>query len=216
MVGLSRDRAALEAVRGTIEQAGGRAGLVVCDVADLDALAGAIEGVAKEHGRLDILVNNAGVTRDNLVLRMSLEDWETVLRVDLTAAFVAIRSASRYMMRARYGRIVNIGSTSATIGNAGQANYAAAKAGLEGLTRTVAREFGAKGITCNLLAPGWVETDMTASLPAEVREAAVAMTVVKRLASPDDIAAAVEFLCSEQAGYITGQTLCVDGGMTMR
>jgi 3-oxoacyl-[acyl-carrier protein] reductase len=146
---------------------------------------------------------------------MSDEDWDEVLRVNLTSAFVAIRSAARAMMRGKFGRIVNIGSTSGVVGNAGQSNYAAAKAGLIGLTKTVARELGGKGITCNCLCPGFVETDMTKGLPAEVREGVMGMMALRRLGEPADVAAAVAYLTADDAGFITGQTICVDGGLTM-
>jgi 3-oxoacyl-[acyl-carrier protein] reductase len=184
-------------------------------MADAHAVQAAMEKVATDLGRLDILVNNAGVTRDGLALRMSDEDWDAVLDINLKAAFIACRAAARSMMRGKFGRIVNIGSTSGVVGNAGQANYAAAKAGLIGLTKSLARELGAKGITANVVAPGFVETDMTAGLPEQVKERVLEAMAVKRLGKPEDIAEAVSYVASDHAGYLTGQVLCVDGGLTM-
>lgn len=212
---VSRSEGPLRDVEHAIREAGGSASVRAVDVGDRSAWGSAVESIAGEHGRLDILVNNAGITRDGLILRMSDEDWDEVLRVNLTSAFVAIRSAARAMMRGKFGRIVNIGSTSGVVGNAGQSNYAAAKAGLIGLTKTVARELGGKGITCNCLCPGFVETDMTKGLPAEVREGVMGMMALRRLGEPADVAAAVAYLTADDAGFITGQTICVDGGLTM-
>ncbi len=212
---VARSEGPLTEVRSAIEEAGGSAWVKPVDVGHADALAAAIEEVAGELGRLDILVNNAGITRDNLLLRMSDAEWDEVLRVNLTSAFVAIRAAARPMMKNRFGRIVNIGSTSGLMGNPGQANYAAAKAGLVGLTKTVARELGSKGITCNLIAPGFVETDMTAGLPEAIVEKVKETMAVKRLGTPEDIAAAVAYATSDDAEYLTGQVIAVDGGLTM-
>ncbi len=212
---ISRSEGPLAEVRAEIESAGGAANVVAVDVADTAAFQSAIDGVIEEFGRLDVLVNNAGITRDGLVMRMSDEDFEIVLRTNLTSAFVACRSASRAMMKHRFGRIVNIASTSGVVGNPGQANYAASKAGLIGLTKSLAKELGSKGITANVVAPGFVETDMTASLGDAVRGRVVELMAVKRLGTPDDIAAAVEYVASDGAGYLTGQVLCVDGGLTM-
>jgi 3-oxoacyl-[acyl-carrier protein] reductase len=212
---VSRSPGPLAEVKAEIERAGGRASVRVVDVADSTALAGALDAAAEEHGRLDILVNNAGMTRDGLLLRMSDDDWDQVLRINLTSAFVAIRAAARPMIRHRFGRIVNIGSTTGVVGNAGQANYAAAKAGLTGLTKTVARELGGKGITCNCVCPGFVETDMTVGLPQQIKDGILGVMPVKRLGAPDDIAAAVAYVTSDAAGFLTGQTICVDGGLTM-
>ncbi len=186
-----------------------------CDVGDGAALAALVESVPSEFGRLDILVNNAGITRDGLILRMSDEDWSDVLRINLTSAFVACRAATRAMMRGKFGRIVNIGSVSGIVGNAGQANYAAAKAGLAGLTKSIAREFASKGITANVVAPGFIETDMTEALGPAIKEAVLPGIPVKRFGRAEEIAAAVSFLASDDAGYITGQVVVVDGGMSM-
>ena len=212
---ISRTEGPLSEVRAQIEAAGGTASTIAVDVSDSAAFAKAIESVGEKHGRLDILVNNAGITKDGLILRMSDEDWASVLQTNLTSAFVAVRAAARLMMKNRFGRIVNIGSTSGVVGNAGQANYAAAKAGLIGFTKTIARELGGKGITANVIAPGFIETDMTHNLPPQVKEKVIERMAVKRLGAGEDIAAAVAYVSSDDAGFLTGQTLCVDGGMTM-
>ena len=211
----ARSEGPLSDLKHQIEQSGGKASMVVADVGDPAALNAAVEMVIKHHERLDILVNNAGITKDGLALRMSDADWGAVLQTNLTSAFVACRAAARAMMRQRFGRIVNIGSTSGLVGNAGQANYAAAKAGLVGLTKTLARELGSKGITANVISPGYISTDMTENLPPEIKDKITAMIAVGRLGIVDDIAAAVAYVTSDEAGYLTGQTLVVDGGMTM-
>lgn len=212
---VGRSPGPLSEVKALAEDAGGLATLRTADVGKGAELTAVIDAVASDLGRLDILVNNAGITKDMLALRLSDEDWNEVIRVNLTSAFVAIRAAARHMMRARFGRIINIGSTSGLVGNAGQANYAAAKAGLVGLTKTIARELGAKGITCNLVAPGYIQTDMTHSLPDEIKQKVLDMTAVRRLGTPDDIAAGVAYVASDEAGFLTGQVLTIDGGMTM-
>ncbi len=212
---MARSAGPLEELQGEITRAGGRATARTVDVSDSAQFAGAIEQVAGELGRLDVLVNNAGITRDNLILRMSDAEWAEVVQTNLTSAFVACRAAARPMMKGKFGRIVNIASTSGVVGNAGQANYAAAKAGLIGLSKTIARELGGKGITCNVVAPGYIETDMTANLPQEVKDKIESMVAVRRLGTAEDIAAAVSYVSSDQAGYLTGQVLVVDGGMTM-
>lgn len=212
---ISRTQGPLEEVKGAIEAAGGSASVLVVDIGDAKHFAAAIESVAATHGRLDILVNNAGITKDNLTMRMSDEDWDVVLRTNLTSAFVAIRAAARAMMKNRFGRIVNISSTSGVVGNAGQANYAAAKSGLMGLTKSIARELGGKGVTANVIAPGFIQTDMTHNLPQEVKDHVLKLMAVKRLGTGEDIAEAVAYVSSDAAGFLTGQTICVDGGMTM-
>lgn len=212
---VSRSEGPLNDLKHQIESTGGKASVKAVDVSNSEAFAKAIDEVADEHKRLDILVNNAGITRDGLVMRMSDADWNEVIQTNLTSAFVAIRAAARPMMKGKFGRIVSIASTSGVVGNAGQANYAAAKAGLIGLSKTIARELGGKGITCNVVAPGYIETDMTANLPPDVKEKLTSMLAVKRLGIPEDIASAVAYATSDDAGYLTGQTIIVDGGMTM-
>lgn len=212
---MARSEGPLNDLKASIEAHGGTASVAVADVSDAKALGAAIEKVAEEHGRLDILVNNAGITKDNLALRMSDEDWDVVVDTNLKSAFVASRAAARPMMKGRFGRIVNIASTSGLVGNAGQANYAAAKAGLLGLSKTFARELGSKGVTCNVVAPGYIQTDMTENLPDEIKTKISEMIAVRRLGTVEDIAAAVAYATSDEAGFLTGQTITVDGGMTM-
>ncbi|MBL1216047.1 MAG: 3-oxoacyl-[acyl-carrier-protein] reductase [Planctomycetes bacterium] len=212
---LARNETKLAEVAESITQSGGSASIYVCDIGDSDALGEAVMSTAKDCGRLDILVNNAGILRDNLLLRMTDEEFDDVMRLNLRSVFVTCRAAARPMMSKRFGRIVNIGSISGVIGRPGQANYSAAKAGLIGLTKSVAKEFGAKGVTANVVAPGWIETDMTADVPEAVRTEAKALTPARRLGQPEEVASAVNFLASDEAGYITGQVLCVDGGMGM-
>lgn len=212
---VSRSVDALQAVCNEIVEKGGRAEVRTCDIGDGDALTELIEDVASTHGRLDILVNNAGITRDGLVLRMTDADFDDVIRVNLRSAFVACRAAARPMMRGRFGRIVNIGSVTGIVGNAGQANYAAAKAGLVGLTKSLAKELGSKGITANVIAPGFVDTDMTTVLPQQLKNDVTKTIPVRRFGTVDEIAHAVSFVASDQASYFTGQVLVVDGGLAM-
>jgi len=211
----ARSQGPLDELKSEIESAGGQAATLAVDVGDRAAFAAAIDRVVKETGRLDVLVNNAGITRDGLIMRMTDEQWDEVIAVNLTSAFTACRAAARSMMKNRFGRIVNIASTSGVVGNAGQANYAAAKAGLIGLTRTLARELGSKGVTANVIAPGFIETDMTAVLPDEAKDQVLKAMSVPRLGQADDIAAAVAYATSDDAGFLTGQVICVDGGLTM-
>jgi 3-oxoacyl-[acyl-carrier protein] reductase len=212
---MARNADKLAEVQKAIEAAGGTASCAACDIADGKALAGAIEQIADTHKRLDILVNNAGITRDNLLLRMSDEEFDQVINTNLRAVFVACRAALRPMMRGKWGRIINISSTSGLVGNAGQANYAAAKAGLVGFTKTIAREMGGKNITANVVAPGFIETDMTSGLPQQIKDLAIDHTPLKRMGQGAEIASAVAYFASEEAGFTTGQVLAVDGGMTM-
>jgi len=186
-----------------------------CDVADAAAVTALVESAERELGAVDILVNNAGLTRDNLVLRLKDEDWDAVLNTNLRGAFVATRAAARGMMKRRWGRIINIASVVGLVGNKGQANYAASKAGLIGLTKSVAKEFASRNILANVVAPGFIETDMTAAMTDEAKRALFAQIPLERLGKPRDIAGLVAFLSSEHAEYITGQVLVVDGGMVM-
>lgn len=185
------------------------------DVADPKAVAATAEAILKDTGKIDILVNNAGVTKDGLLMRMSEEDWDTVLNTNLRGAFAFTKAFSRQLLGQRSGRIINVASVIGLMGNAGQANYAASKAGLIGFTKSVAREFASRGITVNALAPGFIETDMTAVLNEQTRTAILGNIPMKALGKVDDIAAAALFLASPGARYITGQVLAVDGGMVM-
>jgi 3-oxoacyl-[acyl-carrier protein] reductase len=185
------------------------------DVGDPASIVALIEGVEKAFGQIDILVNNAGLTRDNILFRIKDEDWDTVLDANLRGAFVAIRAASRGMIKRRWGRIINIASVVGITGNKGQANYAASKAGLIGLTKSVAKELGSRNVLVNAVAPGFIDTDMTAAMTPEARASLSGQIPLERLGSPQDIAGVVTFLASEHAAYITGQTLVVDGGMVM-
>jgi 3-oxoacyl-[acyl-carrier protein] reductase len=186
-----------------------------CDVADPASVTALVEAVEKAFGSVDILVNNAGLTRDNLLLRIKDDDWDAVLDANLRGAFVAIRAASRGMMKRRWGRIINVASVVGLIGNKGQANYAASKAGLIGLTKSVAKELASRNILANAIAPGFIETDMTAAMTPEARGSLSQQIPLERLGAPADIAGAVAFLASDYASYITGQVLVVDGGMVM-
>lgn len=185
------------------------------DITDTKQFTSVLEELASEHGGIGILVNNAGVTRDGLIMRMSDEDFDKVIDVNLRAAFVAIRTAARSMVQNKFGRIISLSSVSGVIGNAGQANYAASKAGLIGLTKTVARELARKNVTANCIAPGFIITEMTDKLPEPVKEGAKQLIPLRRFGTVEDVAKAVAFLASDAASYITGQVLCVDGGMAM-
>ena len=198
-----------------IEEQGGRAIVEQGDVSLASDAERLVESALAAFGRLDVVVNNAGITRDTLVLRMKDEDWDAVMNTNLKGAFHLIRAAARPMMKQRSGRIINIASVVAVIGNAGQANYVSAKAGLIGLTKSVAREFASRNITVNAIAPGFIETDMTAGLNAEWTGKMVEQIPLGRPGSPEDVANAVAFLASPKAAYITGQVLHIDGGMVM-
>ena len=207
-------QAAAETV-GRIEALGRKAQSFACDVADFAKVRELVKAIQQAFGGVDILVNNAGIVRDGLVLTMKEEQFDAVLDVNLKGAFNMIRHSAGLMLRRRAGRIINIASVSGIIGNPGQSNYAAAKAGMIGMTKSVARELAGKGITCNAIAPGYIETDMTGSLPEKTLEQAVAQIPLGRMGRPEEIAKMALFLASDDAAYITGQTLCVDGGLSM-
>ena len=185
------------------------------DVTDESAVEKTVDAVAEAFGRIDILVNNAGITRDDLLMRMETSAWDAVIAVNLKGTFLMTRVAARHMIRQRRGRIVNIASVSGLVGNAGQANYSASKAGVLGLTKTTARELAARNITANAVAPGFIETDMTAVLGDAVKEKAKANIPLRRMGQPEDVAEAVAFFASDESGYVTGQVIAVDGGMVM-
>lgn len=204
-----------EAVAAEIRGAGGQAESRALDVTDAEAITAAIGDVVGRHGRLDILVNNAGITRDQLLLRLKREDWDAVLDTNLTAVALLTQAALKPMIKQRGGRIINLTSVVGQSGNAGQANYAAAKAGLIGFTKAMALEVASRGITVNAVAPGMIDTDMTRVLPQAAQEALVDRIPLKRLGAPEEIAEAVVFLASDEASYITGHVLAVNGGMYM-
>jgi 3-oxoacyl-[acyl-carrier protein] reductase len=211
---VARDSAKLAQTVQAIESDGGHAEAFVCDVTDRAAVDQLVDQLAEQWGSVDILVNNAGITRDTLLPRMSDEEWDDVLTTNLRSAFICCRAVSRYMMRARSGRIINVSSVSGLIGNPGQTNYSASKAGLIGLTRSLSRELAGRKVTINAVAPGFIESDMTARLGPAIVEEAKKRIPAKRLGTAAEVAAAVIFLASPAAAYITGHVLTVDGGMT--
>ena len=198
-----------------IEAAGGKAESMQCDVSDYSACEALAKAVIEKYGRLDILVNNAGITRDGLIMKMSEEDYDAVLDTNLKGAFNMIRHFSRNFLKQRSGKIINISSVSGVMGNAGQANYSASKAGLIGLTKSVARELASRGICVNAVAPGFIATDMTEKMPESAREGMTGMIPLGRIGAAEDIAKTVAFLAGDDANYITGQVICVDGGMAI-
>ena len=202
-------------VKQTIKENGGKASIYKCNVSDFVACEAMIKDIVKEYGHLDILVNNAGITKDGLIMKMKEEDFDSVLNVNLKGTFNTIRHSARQMLKQRSGKIINISSVSGILGNVGQANYAASKAGVIGLTKTMARELGSRGITVNAIAPGFVDTEMTEVLSEEIRENACKQIILGRFGKPEDIANTAVFLASDKADYITGQVISVDGGMNV-
>jgi 3-oxoacyl-[acyl-carrier protein] reductase len=215
VIAAARTSEALEKVVAGIRSGGGKASTLALDLADPASIEAGVKSALAERGQVDVLVNNAGVTEDNLLLRMSKETWDRVIATNLTGAFLLTQTVAKAMLRRRYGRIVNVTSIVGLMGNAGQANYSASKAGLVGLTKSVARELGSRNITCNAVAPGFIATAMTEKMTPAARESLSGQIPLGRLGSPDDVAAAVAFLASDDASYMTGTVLNVSGGLYM-
>ncbi|MBP2661125.1 MAG: 3-oxoacyl-(acyl-carrier-protein) reductase [Firmicutes bacterium] len=215
VINYAGNEAAAEEVKNIIVAAGGQGIVVKADVGDVEAVDAMVKETINTFGKIDILVNNAGITRDNLLMRMKEEDWDAVMNINLKGVFVCTKAVSRVMMKQKAGKIINMTSVVGLMGNAGQANYAAAKAGVIGFTKSMAKELASRGITVNAIAPGFISTDMTAVLSDQVKTELTEKIPAGRLGSPEDVAAAVTFLASDSANYITGQTLNVDGGMLM-
>jgi 3-oxoacyl-[acyl-carrier protein] reductase len=211
----ARNQEKLNQLVGEISSAGGRAASFAVDVADEEQIKSAVKAAVAQFGKIDILVNNAGITRDQLVMRMKRTDWDAVVQTNLTSAYLCIQQVVPSMLKQRWGRIINVTSVFGQMGQAGQANYAASKAGLIGLTMAIAREVGSRSITCNAVAPGFIETAMTAVLSEEFKQNAVKQIPLGRVGTPEDVASAVAFLASDEASYITGHVLSVNGGMLM-
>ncbi len=215
VAGLDMMEDQLKDLERAVKEAGFEVVTRCVDITQTDKFTEVLESLASDYGGIGILVNNAGITRDNLLIRMTDEEFDKVIAVNLRAAFVGIRAAAKSMLRNKFGRIINISSVSGVMGNAGQANYSASKAGLIGLAKTTARELAKKNVTANCIAPGFIDTEMARKLPEPVIEAAVQLIPMRRMGTVEDVAKAVAFLASDDAGYITGQVLCVDGGMAM-
>ena len=215
VINYAGNTAAAEEVKAIIEAAGGQGLLVQADVANEDAVAAMVKQTVNAFGRIDILVNNAGITRDNLLMRMKEGDWDDVMNTNLKGIFMCTKAISRVMMKQKYGKIINMTSVVGLTGNAGQSNYAAAKAGVIGFTKSMAKELASRGITVNAIAPGFINTDMTSVLSNQIKDELIAKIPLGRLGSTEDVAAAVLFLVSDSANYVTGQTLNIDGGMVM-
>ena len=212
---VSQSQSSCGAVADLINASGGKAKAYPVDVSDGEAVSTVAGEILKEHGTVNILVNNAGITRDGLILRMSSDAWQDVIQTNLTSCYYWIRNLAHPMARRRWGRIVNITSVTGISGNAGQSNYAASKAGMIGLTKSLARELASRSVTVNAVAPGFIETDMTSVLDERTTEIILKNIPLRRLGKPEDIAQMVTFICSEEAGYVTGQVFTVDGGMVM-
>ncbi|MFA5239703.1 MAG: 3-oxoacyl-ACP reductase FabG [Phycisphaerae bacterium] len=215
VAGLDINAGQLTELEGVVKEAGFSVVTKCVDITDTKKLTETLDALAAEYGGVGILVNNAGITRDKLIMQMSEEDFDKVINVNLRAAFMATAVVSRSMVRNKFGRLINISSVAGVMGQAGSSNYAASKAGLIGMTKSVAREFGKKNITANCIAPGFIMTEMTEVLPQVVKDGAMQVIPVKRFGTVEDVAKAVAFFASEENGYITGQVLCVDGGMAM-
>lgn len=215
VINYASNAAAAEESAAAVRDAGGEALAIGADVGNADAVAAMFSQIGEDFGPVEILVNNAGITRDDLMLRMKPDQWDEVIATNLRSVFLCSKAALRAMLRAKWGRIISVGSVSGIAGNPGQANYAAAKAGIIGFTKSLAKEVGSRGITVNVVAPGFIATDMTAALGEDVTEAAVGNIAVGRLGKPEEIASAVGYLASDSAAYITGQTLVIDGGLAL-
>jgi len=212
VVCVARSEKAIETLSGSINNSGGSASFLACDISDEKSFNSLINHTIQDYEKLDILINNAGITKDSLIMRMNSKDWDKVLDINLKGTFHGIKSAIRPMMKNRFGRIINITSIVGLTGNAGQANYAASKAGVIGLTKSVAKEIASRGITVNCIAPGWIKTDMTDELNQNIKEEFLNRIPMNRIGTPEDIAYTALFLASDEASYITGQTITVDGG----
>jgi 3-oxoacyl-[acyl-carrier protein] reductase len=211
----ARNQQKLDELVAQITAAGGKAAAFPLDVADEEQIKATFKAAIAQFGKIDILVNNAGITRDQLVMRMKRADWDAVLNTNLTSAYLCIQQVIAPMLKQRWGRIINVTSVFGQTGQAGQANYSASKAGLIGLTMAIAREVGSRNITCNAVAPGFIETAMTAALPEEIKQSGLKMIPLGRIGTPEDVAGAVRFLASDEAAYITGHVLNINGGLLM-